>query len=208
MATETHTQPASTDVQDLLVAGLPYGVGAFVVGSVVTILVIGPGVFGNLSVTDGMFFYVWTHGIVRMTGPEGAGMLVAESTGAAIIWAAIAALPLAVLGHYAVRRNDATGDGASDGALAGAALAGGYAIPMVLVALLVELNVGNVALLAEGALSLDPITALLAGVLFGGVFGAFGGLSANWSRGKYVFYPVVALLTGLTLLAILGAQSA
>lgn len=199
--------PSDLQFETVLSYGFPLGIGAWIVGALVTTAIFDAGLVTGVPLDVGMFVYVWIHGFVVGTGPAASVTLLDQSVAAVAVWAVIPALPLLLLGASAVKRSGGVPDTSNAGAIAGATLGIGYAIPMVLVALALEVDASAISLLRQGTLALDPLTATLAGLVYGGVFGALGGVTERMRAGRYVRIALAVVFGLLTLLMFAGAGS-
>lgn len=206
--------PAEFDYRGFLRYAIPYGIASWLVGATLSVIAIGLSdepVFnpGN-PFTDGIFWYITFHGFVRIYSGQRSVWMTSEGA-IVLIFGALAALPLLLFGALAVKRSGLVPASILQGGIAGSCLALGYVIPMAVMSALVELDAAGVvgpelAPLADAfvdtAIQIDTASAILAGLLYGVIFGGLGGLTARMRGGTYLLVTLLGLLGLFNLLII------
>lgn len=207
--------PETFDYRAFLRYAVPYGIGAWVFGAVLAIV----GVAANAShevnpgnpFTDGIFWYLLMHGFVRIEAATHETWMTGGQP-EVLILAAIVVLPIILCSALAVRRTDLVPAGISSGAIAGAMVTTGYVIPMTFAAAIIDYDIGdaiqdpfiaNFAVAAgDTSVQVAPMSALLAGVFYGVIFGAIGGMTARLRNGTYVLAGILAPLVLLSIVVV------
>lgn len=205
--------PAELDYQSFLRHAIPYGFAAWLLGVLTTVIAVGLSddpVFnpGN-PFSDGIFWYITFHGFVRIYSRTD-DLWFVSGDAIVLIFGSVAAFPLLLFGALAVRRSALVPASISQGTVAGACITAGYAIPMLVMSAIVELDIspaidpetGFLLGYSNTVLQIDPISGLLSGLLFGVVFGGLGGLTARMRGGKYLLGILLALFGLLNLFII------
>lgn len=210
--------PAELDYQAYLRYAIPYGFAAWLLGVLMTVVAVGLSddpVFnpGN-PFTDSIFWYITFHGFVKVYSETEEMWFVSEDA-LILLLGSMAAFPLLLFGALAVRRSGLVPANISQGALAGACITAGYAIPMFVMSAIVDLDlspaidpeIGFLLGYSNAVIQIDPISGLLAGLLFGVLFGGLGGLTARMRGGGYLLVILLTILGLFDLLIIFAFAS-